>query len=281
MLSLGSPALRLSETNDLMPENTMIVRDSAFIGRADLTEITLPDSVEVIEKKAFHSAGITKINLSANLQHIGWSAFYASNLIRLDAPRSLQSIDWYAFGSCASLETIVIRNENTRIDADAFIGCRNIQRVYIKIDSSAYQSLSRQLEKYGKHVTYLPVEDYDENENVAECTIPEKSAYTNVNDSSKAPFDKSDNFSPIVAVSKCIPVSAGRRDTDTTSTTKAKKGRVVDTLSRPISPVSLSELVVNIFALTSTLALIVAYYGILWLKKMTPAKRFGAYKVTY
>jgi hypothetical protein len=84
-----------------------------------LTDITLPDSIEVIGERAFAYSSICEITL----------------------PESLKVISRSAFGSCEKLTEVTIPQSVTTLSSQAFVFCTNLKAVYVKaniLDLQAY-----------------------------------------------------------------------------------------------------------------------------------------------
>lgn len=74
-----------------------------------LKSVTIPNSIEVIEKGAFQACrvleNITFANES-NLVEIGDYAFYLTNITSITIPEGVKTIGKYAFSFCTNLTTI-------------------------------------------------------------------------------------------------------------------------------------------------------------------------------
>jgi hypothetical protein len=87
------------------------IGDAAFSGCSELTEFTVPSSVEIIGDRCFenccHLATVTLEEVS-QLRKIGASAFSGCNLNSLTIPASTEEIDGSAFVNCPLLEIRVV-----------------------------------------------------------------------------------------------------------------------------------------------------------------------------
>lgn len=106
------------------------IGERAFTGCSDLTEVILPNSIEVIGAYAF--SGCTSLlhaNLPINLTKINSSAFaYCSVLTgQLSIPDKVSSIGSFAFAGCSSITGLSLSSALTTIGSSAFKGCVNMR----------------------------------------------------------------------------------------------------------------------------------------------------------
>ena len=106
-----------------------------------LKEITLPDSIKVIDTNAFHIQDkMTYIRLSENLESIGDCAFdRCISLESIFIPSKTSEISITAFSGCENLKEIIVSEENifydSRDNCNAIIESQN-NKLFIGIDSS-------------------------------------------------------------------------------------------------------------------------------------------------
>ena len=136
------------------PETTVILR-GAFSGCDGMTDIRLPEGLEVISDEAFRDcAGLRRIELPDSLKEIGREAFCGcSRLEEIVIPPNVADVKEGAFYECRSLkravlsgkmgrippnmfsfcglEEVVIPEGITRIDEKAFSWCRMLKRMTI------------------------------------------------------------------------------------------------------------------------------------------------------
>lgn len=130
------------------------IGNSAFYGCSNLTNVSLPSSIKVIEEKAFMISGIVgieipegvkeipekafcncaslkKVVLPNSITTIGESAFSSSTIEEINFPEGLIRIDTWAFLWCDSLKEIILPNSLTALGQCAFSGCASVKKIII------------------------------------------------------------------------------------------------------------------------------------------------------
>ena len=106
-------------------DGTIHITDSAFERQYSLTQVEIPDSVEVIGNRAFSSCNLKTLNLPKNIMHIGGSTFaYNSNLTNVNFPEE-------AFGHRCANDIVDTDVRAGTIGQGAFYGCKSLKTVYI------------------------------------------------------------------------------------------------------------------------------------------------------
>ena len=106
------------------------IRDFAFCGLSQLTNIAIPKSVKTIGRGTFYGcSALIELILPEGLTSVGVEAFYGcSSLKSITIPDSVTSIGEGAFENCTSLENITIGMGATLIGNRAFIGCSSLMK---------------------------------------------------------------------------------------------------------------------------------------------------------
>lgn len=104
------------------------IGEDAFNG-ANLSSITLPQTISTIENSAFRDCTISSIELPDNVNTIGQFAFIGcSKLKNINIPEGVTSIYGQTFQACA-IETINIPSSVSFIGKRAFYGCKSLHTV--------------------------------------------------------------------------------------------------------------------------------------------------------
>ena len=92
-----------------IPEGIKRINAAAFLNNPYLEEVILPESLEVLEARAFMDCGIRRITI----------------------PETVKRIESTAFGGCKSLKEVYILGDNTTIEAGAFYRCPNDMQILL------------------------------------------------------------------------------------------------------------------------------------------------------
>lgn len=133
VLSIGNYAFYgcANLTTVTIPETVAVIGSYAFSGCKSLKEITLPDSVGRIGDWAFAESGIKSICLPKELTSIGDGVFsYCENLANVTFSSKLTSIGLRAFSE-TGLTRVAIPSTVTEIERDAFLSCEKLEYVWL------------------------------------------------------------------------------------------------------------------------------------------------------
>ncbi len=105
----------------------------AFSECAEMTSVTIPDSVTEIDYEAFGGCWeLATVNFGTGLKTIGEYAFDAcGELASLDLPDGLTSIENSAFNGCHSLTSLVIPDSVNKLGVNAFSSCSGLTSVIL------------------------------------------------------------------------------------------------------------------------------------------------------
>ena len=108
------------------------IGEEAFEGY-DMTYVSMPDSVVIIEKEAFRNCACLKeIDFSKKLTEIGENAFMGCEaLTKVDLPEKLETIRKSAFSFCPSLSSVKLPESLLMMEKDAFEEGENLGEIKI------------------------------------------------------------------------------------------------------------------------------------------------------
>ena len=113
------------------------IAHSAFSG-TNISDITLPDSIEIIEDGTFSSSRFRKINIGNGVTRIGRGAFsFCDQLEEITFSTNLKRIDESAFEFNLSLKEISLPESLVRLGSGVFRDCTSLESIKIsgKLDS--------------------------------------------------------------------------------------------------------------------------------------------------
>jgi hypothetical protein len=107
------------------------IPDNLFYRAANLTSITLPDTVTHIGNGAFRESGLTNITIPDSVTHIGDGAFHHSRLTSIEIPEGVTAIGVSAFGHHhqgeVRISSVTLPDSLVSIGRDAF---RTVEEVH-------------------------------------------------------------------------------------------------------------------------------------------------------
>jgi hypothetical protein len=116
-----------------IPDGVAEIGAGAFARCFNLTGVTIPGSVKVIDNWAFQESGLTSLKIPDSVTRIGdWAFHECAKLASVEIPDSVTSIGREAFYDCAALTNAVIGKGVTSIAAKPFLRCNS--RIKIKVD---------------------------------------------------------------------------------------------------------------------------------------------------
>ena len=106
-----------------IPYGVKTIRESAFLGCRHITSVTLPSTLQIIEKNAFSSTGVKSIVVPDSVTCIKERAFSSNEaLVSISLPKNLSVIETDVLADCTNLKRIVIPEGTSKIEKNAF-GC--------------------------------------------------------------------------------------------------------------------------------------------------------------
>ena len=121
------------------------IGEDAFYGCDDVTGVTLPDGIKIIERSAFESMSrLREILIPDSVKYIGESAFSdCENLKKVLLPSQIKHLSADMFESCGALEEIVIPPSVKSIGDGCFAACTSLKNISLpegleRIESRAF-----------------------------------------------------------------------------------------------------------------------------------------------
>ena len=115
----------------VLPDDTKIIADEAFLNCSEMTSIVIPDGVKSIGQGAFGGcAGLKSITIPDGITKIESNTFSECySLKEINLPDSITQIGLWAFWYCTSLEEMTLPPNVTSVGKRAFTGCKNLKSV--------------------------------------------------------------------------------------------------------------------------------------------------------
>ena len=120
-----------------LPEGLREIGWNAFLRCANLTAITLPDSLEVLGDSPFSGSGITSINVPATWTELPPYCFCGMNLTELTIPPHITAIGNCSLAHNTKLTSIVIPETVTTFGPYLFNGCTSLTDVTLPDNMTA------------------------------------------------------------------------------------------------------------------------------------------------
>lgn len=168
--AIGNKAFfNCEELTDIgLPESLEVIEADAFSNCIALTSLNIPDNIKNVNKTSFMGANLQELYIGDCVNQIGMAAFYFVPSVHLTS--SITKINDVAFEDADGLINIYIPNSIKEIEANAFAFCGNLQRVYIddlanwceiKFGNQYANPTSKAGEIWvnGNHLTYLEIPD--------------------------------------------------------------------------------------------------------------------------
>lgn len=137
----GLPVTEIREEaflNQTMPVRVNIssmvrkIGQGAFKGCSSLTRVTLPESMERLEKELFFMCVMLETaELPSMLKEIGENAFSGCRLSEIELPEKLKTIEKGAFSRCVELKKVILPKELKAIGTEAFSGCVKLRHIML------------------------------------------------------------------------------------------------------------------------------------------------------
>ena len=147
LIETATGKLILGCKDSVIPDDgsVKILGFGAFYNCYELTEITIPESVTVMEDQCFYQCyALSRVEIKAPLTSLGERAFYACDLTEIDLPDTLTTLSSYVFADCEKLRNIEIPSSVTEIHSYAFGECMSLTEITIpsSVTGMGYEAFS-------------------------------------------------------------------------------------------------------------------------------------------
>ena len=125
--------------------NVTEIKDDAFYECYGLSKVVIPEGVVSIGNSAFYmyssnNSNLTEISLPTTLETIGDNAFYQTNIESLTIPYGVTSIGNSAFNNCRELKSLSLPDTLTTVGSSAFAYCSSLKSITIPKGLNALSS---------------------------------------------------------------------------------------------------------------------------------------------
>ena len=132
-------------TSVTFPSGFTTIGEEAFKGCNGLRNFTIPTSVTTINQHAFQECnGLESVTIPANVISLGNEVWYNCaniKIVKIEGGNKVDSklyLPTRTFKNCNKIEEIYFPNKAFYIKEEAFIGCKNIKKVYCQHSASPY-----------------------------------------------------------------------------------------------------------------------------------------------
>ena len=129
VIAVGGFARSANLTSVTIPNSVTTIKDFAFAYCNALSSISIPNSVTIIESEAFmNCSALTSVSLGNNVTIIGQRAFEnCTGLTSITIPNSVTTIGGGAFRNCSGIASITFPNSLRMISSQAFSNCSGLK----------------------------------------------------------------------------------------------------------------------------------------------------------
>ena len=127
------PDIKNVVTRIVIEEGITGLCDKAFVDFTEVTEVVLPESIQVISQWAFNGCvKLKSINLHDKIKEIGSSCFVNTALTEVTLPKGITRIEGSTFLNCTSLTKVICQSETIQIGDNAFKGCTSLTEIKLQ-----------------------------------------------------------------------------------------------------------------------------------------------------
>ncbi|MBQ8724696.1 MAG: leucine-rich repeat protein, partial [Oscillospiraceae bacterium] len=119
-------------TDCTLPTTLKYINSNAFNNQYNISEIALPDGLISIGETAFYNTGLTSVTIPGSVENIEKEAFWrASSLEALVVESGVGSIGKGAFSECSALTSVTLGDGLESIGESAFRDCEKLTTIHI------------------------------------------------------------------------------------------------------------------------------------------------------
>lgn len=156
-----------------------VIGAAAFCDCINITEVNLPDSIELIGVDAFFKCKALKsIYLSENVKSIGAMAFTdCSSLTEVRLPSKLKKVNSHTFSGCSNLMQVLLGDNIQTIEMCAFSSCSSLKEIQLpdslsEIESWAFRYSGLERIDLPESVTKIGTLSFADCKNLTEVNLP-------------------------------------------------------------------------------------------------------------
>jgi len=128
--------------NNLTIPDGVVSISGSLQGYEQLTHVTIPNSVKVIDDYAFANCGLSDIQIPDSVVRIGRDAFMGCPLKAVAIPDCVVDIGEYAFCGCESITNVVFGKRVERIGGAAFSNCGGFSAIFLGPKPDGFQEIN-------------------------------------------------------------------------------------------------------------------------------------------
>ncbi len=129
-------------SNVTIPNSITNIGNSAFLNCISLSSIVIPDSVINMGYWTFQSCtNLSNATLGNSITRIGGAFNKCTSLKSITIPDSVTSIGWSSFYTCTSLTNLWLGSGVTNIEDEAFRLCNSLPEINVDPENAYYSSL--------------------------------------------------------------------------------------------------------------------------------------------
>ncbi|MGN1306987.1 MAG: leucine-rich repeat protein [Faecousia sp.] len=160
-----------------IPTTVKKVGKYAFSYTYALTQVVIPNSVEVLEESAFQGAGLISVTIPNSVTEVGYFTFYKASLQVITFGTGLESTSYEMFEGCESLTTIRFPSTPFRLYARTFAYCGLLSEVTLpknveEIGSGCFGECRRLRSFTGEGLNLIPFQALMNCSALEEVTLP-------------------------------------------------------------------------------------------------------------